>query len=283
VVHRHEGTGGDNWFFDLAQGRMQRLTFGTSQDNRSPLWSPDGTRVAFSSLRNNKSGVYVKLADGTGAEDLITESEASKTPMSWSPDGKLLVYTQETGAGDIWAVPVVGDKKPFPLLQTQYSEGWPQVSPDGKWMAYQSNETSRAEIYVKPFPEGPGKWLVSTDGGQYPRWRRDGRELFFYFNNSMIAAEIRVVGSSIDPGVPQTLFQLNSPNAAVNHPSYHRFAVTADGQRFLFSMPGAGGEPAAGSLADQIVALADQGGATVAVTPNATTVVLNWTRMLGEK
>jgi Tol biopolymer transport system component len=282
AVHRHEGTGGNNWFFDLAQGRMQQLTFDTSQDNRSPLWSPDGTRVAFSSRRNNKSGLYVKLADGTGVEDLITESDASKTPMSWSPDGKLLVYTQESGAGDIWAVPVVGDKKPFPLLQAQYSEGFPQVSPDGKWLAYQSNETGRPEIYVKPFPEGLGKWLVSTAGGQYPRWRRDGKELFFYFANNMIAAEIRVVGSSIDPGVPQTLFQLASPSAAENSPSYHRFAVTADGQRFLFSLAGARGTGSS-SVADEIVALAEQGGGTINVPPNTTTVVLNWTRMLAQK
>ena len=131
--------------------------------------------------------------------------------MSWSPDGKLVVYTQNSGNGDIWAVPVAGDKKPFPILQSTFAEGFPQVSPDGKWLAYQSNETGRPEIYVKQFPEGPGKWQVSTDGGQFPRWRRDGTELFFYFNNNLIVAAIRASGSSIEADVPKMLFGLAPP------------------------------------------------------------------------
>ena len=98
--------------------------------------------------------------------------------MSWSPDGKLLVYWQLGGAGDIWYVPLTGEKKPIPILQTPFAEVFAQVSPDGKWLAYQSNETGRAEIYIKPFPEGPGKWQVSTDGGIWPRWRRDGKGLY---------------------------------------------------------------------------------------------------------
>jgi dipeptidyl aminopeptidase/acylaminoacyl peptidase len=278
AVHRHEGPGGDIWLYDLAQGRMQRLTFDASQENSSPIWSPDGTRIAFSSQRNNKSGLYVKLADGTGAEELITESEAGKWPMSWSPDGKLLVYFQ---AGDVWAVPVAGDKKPVPLLQSPAVEVYPQVSPDGKWLAYQSNETGRTEIYVKPFPEGPGKWQVSTDGGQYPRWRRDGRELFFYFANNIIAAEIRVSGSSLEPGVPRTLFALPNPSTALAHPSYNRFAVTADGQRFLTSQAGAPGAAGTGSLADNIASAADGDDQLPgAAAPNTVTVVLNWPRML---
>ena len=283
AVHLHEGTGGDNWFFDLAQGRMQRLTFDAGQDNSSPVWSPDGTRVAFASQRNSRWGLYVKLADGTAAEELITESEVQKWPTSWSPDGKLLVYTQLTGSGDVWAVPVADDKKPVPLLQSLSAEGYGQVSPDGKWMAYQSNETGRAEIYVKPFPEGPGKWQVSTDGGQFPRWRRDGRELFFYFNNNMIAADVRVTGSSVEPGVPRTLFGLAVPSVALAHGVYNRYAVTADGQRFLISQAGAGGAATVGGIADNIATLADQGGASPNATPNAVTVVLNWPRMLKEK
>jgi len=284
AVHRHEGTGGDNWIFDVAQGRMQRLTFDASQHNQMPIWSPDGTRIAFGSQRDNRWGLYVKPADGTAVEELITESEAPKLPMSWSPDGKMLVYVQGAGTAlDVWAVPVAGDRKPVPLLQSPSVEAFPQVSPDGKWMAYMSNETGRVEIYVKSFPEGPGKWQVSTDGGVYPRWRRDGKELYFYFNNALIAADIRVTGSSVEAGVPRTLFGLAEPSATFPDGTYLRFAVTADGQQFLISQAGAGGGATAGGLADAIATLADGGGGSGSSTPNAVTVVLNWPRVLRQK
>ena len=149
-------------------------------------------------------------------------------------------------------------------------------------MAYMSLETGRPEIYVKPFPEGPGKWQVSADGGLLPRWRRDGKELYFYFDNSMRAADIRVMGASLEAGVPRTLFGLGDPSGAnpINHP-HHPFAVTADGQRFLVSQTGTGGR-GRGGLADQMIALVDRGGA-VAAAANQVTVVLNWTQMLKKK
>jgi serine/threonine protein kinase/Tol biopolymer transport system component len=281
AVHRHEGTGGDNWIFDLAEGRMQRLTFDTDQHNSNPIWSPDGTRIAFASRRNNKWGVYVKLADGTATEELITESEVLKMPSSWSPDGKLLVYTQATGVVDVWAVPVTGEKKPFPLLQGPYTEVSPQVSPDGKWLAYSSNETGRNEIFVKSFPEGAGKWQVSTDGGNFLRWRGDGRELYYHFGNTMYAVDIRVSGSSLTAGVPRILYGLGGINPSGDS-FYNRFAVTSDGQRFLVSQPAAAGLVNSGGLADQIAAAADQGGVASGGT-YAVTVVLNWHQMLKQK
>jgi Tol biopolymer transport system component len=257
---------------------MQRLTFDTSQDNSSPIWSPDGTRVAFSSHRGNKWGLYIKPVDGSATAELITESEVQKAPMSWSSDGNLLVYFQATGGGDVWAVPVAGDKKPFALLQSPNAEVFPEVSPDGKWIAYMSLETGGPQIYVKPFPDGPGKWQVSTDGGVFPRWRRDGKELFFYNGNNMIAADIRVTGSSLEAGVPRSLFGLADPSA--NHFAYHRYAVSPDGQRFLVSQPGAAGRGGGGGLADQMIAAADSG---AIATSDGVTVVLNWTQMLKEK
>jgi Tol biopolymer transport system component len=288
AVHRHEGAGGDTWFFDATQPRMLRLTFDVSQENSSPVWSPDGTQIAFGSQRNGKWGVYVKRADGSASEELITEGDQPAMPTSWSPDGKLLVYTVVQGpvAADIWAVPLAGDRKAFPLLQAPYPEAFGQVSPDGKWLAYLSAETNRAEIYVKPFPEGPGKWQVSTDGGNFPRWRGDGKELFFYVNNNMFAADIRATGSSVEPGAPRTLFQLPNPSVAAPHPAYNRFSVSADGQRFLISQPGVGAAAtAAGGLADVIIANVDRGGAAAGAgaTPNAVSVVLNWTALLKQK
>lgn len=282
AVHVHDGAGGDSWFFDSAQSRMQRLTFDATQDNSNPVWSPDGTRIAFGSRRNGKWGLYVKPADGTAKEELLTESDLSKMPMSWSPDGKLLVYWVEDPRtnGDVWAIPLTGDRKPMPIVQTPSNETMPQVSPDGKWIAYTSNETGRPEIYVKPFPEGPGKWQVSTDGGQWPRWRRDTKELFFnpVGAGNISAVEIRVTGSSIQPGVPQALFGIGNPNPP--HASYHRFAVSADGQRFLIPQQGAG-PTSSGGLADQLATTADQGQATS--TPNGVTVVLNWPQLLKPK
>jgi Tol biopolymer transport system component/tRNA A-37 threonylcarbamoyl transferase component Bud32 len=286
AVHRHEGNGGDTWVFDTAQNRMQRLTFDATQDNQGPLWSPDGARIVFASRRNNKWGLYLKSADGTGTEELITESDVVKAPFSWSPDGKVLLYFQSSGSADIWAVPLTGDRKPFPVLNSPANEQFAQISPDGKWLAYQSNETGRNEIYVKQFPDGPGKWQVSTEGGQFVRWRGDGKELYFAVVPNMMAVEIRVAGSSIQPGVPKILFGLpGNPSAAINHLPYHRFAVTADGQRFLVSQPGAGGPAVSGGLSATIASLADRGGSAAGPSsvPQAITVVLNWPQALKKK
>jgi eukaryotic-like serine/threonine-protein kinase len=213
---------------------------------------------------------------------LIMESEVPKAPMSWTPDQKMLVYFQ---TGDIWAVPVDGEPKPIPILRSAATEALPQVSPDGKWLAYQSNETARVEVYVKAFPEGPGKWQVSTDGGVWPRWRGDGRELYFVSAPSMWAAEIHVTGSSLQAGVPQSLFTLGAdPSLAAGHvASYHRYAVSADGQRFLLSQP-SGGVTTSGGLADQIASIADGGGTgIVGISPNGVTIVVNWAQLLTRK
>jgi Tol biopolymer transport system component len=282
ALHRHEGSGGDSWVFDFAENRMQRLTFDATQDNQSPIWSPDGTRIAFASRRSNKWGLYVKRADGTGTDELITESEAVKNPMSWSPDGKLLVYTQAGQARDIWAVPVADDKKPFPIVQTPADEAFAQVSPDGKWLAYMSNETARQEIYVKPFPDGPGKWQVSTDGGNWPRWSHDSKDLYFILAPNVMASEMRVTGSSIQAGAPRILFGIDNPTANHNNPSYHRYAVSADGKNFLTTQSGAGGGVAGGGVADQIAAIADRGG-TAPASISGVSVVLDWPRLLTKK
>jgi Tol biopolymer transport system component len=293
AVHRHEGLGGDNWSFDLTQGRMQRLTFDTDQDNQSPIWSPDGRQIAFSSRRDNKWGLYVKSADGTGNEELIFESDVPKAPLDWSPDGKLLVYTQLTPNPDVWAVPLAGEKKPIPLVQSESVEQYPQVSPDGRWLAYQSNETGRNEIYIKPFPEGPGKWQVSTEGGNFPRWGRGGKELYFTQGASMWVAAIRVTGSAPEAGVPQSLFGLGgNPSTALNaHNAYNRFAVTDDGEKFLMTLAGDQSNVVLG-ISETIASIADQGGTTlIPVIPGslpssstgAITVVLNWPRLMGTR
>ena len=287
AVHQHEPDGGDSWFFDA--GRMQRLTFNTPQDNSMPIWSRDGRRIAFGSRRNGKWGLYVKASDGTGPDEMIAESDLPKMPMSWSPDGKLLVYwvLDPKTRGDLWMVPVQGERKPVALLQSPADESFAQVSPDGKWMAYQSDETGMPQIYIRPFPEGPGnKSQVSTEGNisLWPRWRGDGKELFFFVAPNVMSADIRVNGSSVQPGVPRILFAiLGTPNVPVHAPAYHRYAVTPDGQRFLFPQP-AGAPTAQGGLAGVIAANVDRapGSGTIS-NPDAINVILNWTRALKQK
>jgi Tol biopolymer transport system component len=264
AVHRHDGNGGDIWLLDSAHREtMSRFTFDASQDNSMPIWSSDGSRIAFGSLRNGKWGIYQKPANGTGREELLVESDLPKMPMSWSPDGKYIVYwisDPKTG-WDQWVVPLGGDRKPFPFLQSPFNESWSQISPDGKWIAYSSNETGRYEIYVRTFPAGEGKWQISTNGGSFPRWRRDGKELFYMSASTltlgkMISVKVNPAGPTFEYGDPSELFDSGYINF-LHGLNYHAYAVSADGQRFLIPRPesSSSGETASGPI----------------------TVVLNWT------
>ena len=266
AVHRHEGGGGDIWIFEAGRGTMSRFTFDASQDSSMPVWSPDGKRIVFGSLRKNKWGIYVKQADGTGNEELLVESDNPKMPMSWSRDGRFIVYwvTDPKTSSDAWAIPMNGDRKPFPVLQTSFNEQWPELSPDGKWIAYTSNETGSAEIYIKQFPTGAGKWQVSTNGGVFCRWRGDGKELYYLstaVGGKMMAAEIHVASSSLEAGAPRALFDSGYANA-VHTTNYHTYAVSADGQRFLIPRPD----------------IAPPGDTSFPIN-----VVLNWTSLLNRK
>jgi len=262
AVHRHEGIGGDIWLFESARREtMSRFTFDATQDNSSPIWSPDGSRIAFGSLRNGKWGIYQKSASGTGAEELLFESDPPKVPVSWSPDGKSIVFSvrdPKTGF-DVWVLPLA-DKKPVPFLQSPFNERDPQISPNGKWIVYTSDETGRSEIYVRPFPTGEGKWQISNRGGLYPKWRRDSKELFYLEINAtprnLISVKVNPAGPTFEYGDPTVLFDSRFANAGHSTP-YQAFAVSPDGQRFLIPHP-------EGSD--------DQGTASTPIT-----VVLNWT------
>jgi len=238
AVHRHDANGGDIWIFEAGTETPSKFTFDATQDNSMPTWSPDGTQIAFGSRRNGKRGIYLKLSNNTRNEELLIETETPAMPMSWSPDGKLLVYwtNESKTSGDIWAVPLTGEKKPIAILQTPADERNPQVSPDGKWIAYSSNETGRSEIYIKSFPDGPAKIQVSVNGGVFPRWRHDGKELYFMSLVSLgnfMASEIRVTGSSIQRDVPRVLFQSVFVNGGHSAGQYQAYAASANGQRFV--------------------------------------------------
>jgi Tol biopolymer transport system component len=241
AVHRHDGSGGDVWLMDSARGTMSRFTFDAAQDNAMPIWSPDGSRIAFGSLRNGKWGVYEKAANRTGGEQLLVESDLQKMPMSWSPDGRFLLYWvigAKTG-GDQWMLPLTGDKKPIPLLQTSFNEAHAQISPNGKWVAYTSNETRRQEIYVRPFPSGDGIWPISVNGGTFARWRPDGTELFYMSATSLgklMSVKVNPDSPTLEYGSPTELFDSGYVNFT-HGLNYHTYAVSPDGQRFLIPRP----------------------------------------------
>ena len=228
------GDPGDIWIYDVARPVRTRLTFAPGSDT-APTWSPDGTRVAFSSQRSGDGDLYARTASGAGADELLSSSKVFKVANSWSPDGRYIVYTatpEKPGSkADLWLLSLP-DRKASPLAHTEFDEVAGAFSPDGRWLAYASNESARFEIYVKPFPEPGGKWQVSTAGGLEPRWRRDGKELFYLAPDGKVMAVEVGTGAAFEAGPPQALFVTSLKNAAG-----WRYDVTADGQRFLVNRP----------------------------------------------
>jgi Tol biopolymer transport system component len=226
----------DIWLIDAATGARSRFTFDTAADFE-PVWSPDGTHVVFASNRGGTLDLYRKRTTGSEEEHLLLNSATPKHPEAWSPDGRFLTYASlEAGTKyDISVLPVVGDRTPMPLLREEFSEGQSQISPDGRWMAYTSYETGMMEVYVRPFPRGEGKWQISTAGGADPRWRRDGKELFFISARGMLTAVSVVTDGAFTPGISTPLFDTRVDHLwddARNH-----YDVARDGQRFLVTTP----------------------------------------------
>jgi eukaryotic-like serine/threonine-protein kinase len=222
----------DVWTYDLQRDTMKRLTFDPAIDSTA-VWSPDGTRLLFASNRGHHFGLYVKNADGAEEEKLLAleaSNKVDKYPSDWSRDGKYILY--ESGQG-LWIAAI-------PELKTRVFVNEPatvkngQFSPDGRWVAYTSNESGKWEIYVTSFPEGRGKWQLSSDGGTQPRWRGDGRELFFLASDGKIMAVPVTAGANFDAGAPVTLFQAN-PRELVASSERVTYDVTKDGQRFLIN------------------------------------------------
>ncbi|MGH9861789.1 MAG: protein kinase domain-containing protein [Candidatus Acidiferrales bacterium] len=234
VVGAGEVAGTANiWVLDIARGTLTRLTFeGT---DRSVLWSPDGERITFNSERNGKTGIYWKPADGSGSEEALIPPGLTAIPESWSPDGKFLAISQVEGQnlGDLWILPLEGERKPKPFLQTRFDEWGAQFSPDGRWLAYVSTESGREEVYVQPFPGPGGKWQVSTDGGLFPLWSRSGRELFYLNRSNRLISVPVATQPSFAPGTPQGLF--DAPPAFTRALANGVYSPAPDGQRFLFA------------------------------------------------
>jgi eukaryotic-like serine/threonine-protein kinase len=236
AVHRHDPNGGDIWVFEPSRGPMSRQTFDPAADNSSPIWSSDGKQITFGALHDGKWATYTKVVNGS-SQELIYEWDGNAAPMSWSPDGEnivvRLVDAKTTRGADEWIVSIK-EKKATPLLHETANELRAQVSPDGKWIAYEFNETGRSEVYLKAFPSGQSKHQLSANGGIAPRWRGDGKELFFITDRGKMAAvKLSGAGSTLNISSPTELFE--SEIALLNHPggSSHFYAVSRDGTRFL--------------------------------------------------
>jgi Tol biopolymer transport system component len=229
----------DIWL--VAAARTTRLTFDAGLD-RYPIWSTDGSRITFDSNRTGKRNLYQKLASGVGAEELLVESQEDKVANDWSPDGQFLSYfsIQTATARDLWVWPMQGDRKPWEFLKTRFEERFGVFSPDGRWMAYMSNESGRDEVYIRPFAPAAstsagGQWQVSTAGGIFPRWRHDGKELYYVGpNGEMTAVPVEVNGTTLEPGAPVTLFTTRIYGGGVDIQLARQYDVTRDG-RFLIN------------------------------------------------
>jgi Tol biopolymer transport system component len=221
----------DIFTMDLARGLRTRFTFAPT-DEQTAIWSPDGQRIVYNARPKGYFDLFVKDAGGVGEETVLLSDSRNKTPLSWSPDGASLLYltgAQVVGNSDVWLLPIGGDHQPVPFLQTPFNETDARFSPDGHWVAYVSNETGSTEVYVTRFPGPTGKWPISSNGGNYPRWRADGRELYFIGRDGqLMAAQVSGARDDFSVGDVRPLFDLH-PNLSGRYP----YDVSKDGQRVL--------------------------------------------------
>ena len=243
---------GDVWLLDLERnGLATRLTFDAALD-AAPTWSPDGSRIVFASTRKGTNDLFGKTSSGAGSEQLLLSRDGSQVPLDWSHDGRFLLYSSE-GEG-FWALSMTGDGKTFPLLLSPaYIDA--RFSPDGHWIAYQSFESRRFEVYVTAFdgsgPASGAKWQVSAAGGTQPIWRRDGREIFYISpppDSTLMATAVNTRGGAFEVGATVRLFNVRPPGTTRSF-----YQVSPDGRRFLVNSP-----------------------SQIETTPMPITVVVNW-------
>lgn len=234
----------DVWVYEIPHGTLTRLTF--DENSTAPLWSVDGKRIAFRTTRGVDSGILWKPADGSGTEEnLVPRLGLITIPTSWSPDGKFLAYYSigtDTGR-DIFIAPLQGEREPRPFLQTKFDELHPRFSPDGRWIAYTSNESGQFQVYVQPFPGPGGKWQVSVAGGSQPIWARDGRELFYLSPNSDQVMSVSVTTQPNFSASPPRTVANTPPNLLTTALPSSIYDVSPDGKRFLFVKANAENSP----------------------------------------
>lgn len=235
AVGRRSTGGHDIWLLELARNVSTRLTFDPA-DDIWPIWSPDGSRIAFRSSRSGSGDLYLKSLDG--AETILLQTDKSKFADSWHPDGRLILYEDSDASGtDLWLLPMEGEKKPFPWVRSPFNEWNSRFSPDGRWVAYQSDESGRFEIYVREFTTsangisaGPA-YQVSRDGGEVPQWTRDGKELIYAGLDRMLRAVDVITTPRFTTLPAKTLFRFPAELDRA------MIALHPDGQRFLMPVP----------------------------------------------
>ncbi len=223
----------DVWLMDLASGAPSRFTFDTAVDF-TPVWSPDGQRIVFASLREGAPNLFQKMANGSGQEDALYRSTLAKLPSDWSTDGRFLLCgtVDPKTRYDLWVLSIAGDQKWEVFWQTPANESRAMFSPNGRWVVYESDESGKKEIYVQSFPASGAKWQISVSGGSQPRWRRDGKELFYLGGDRKITAvDVNTEAPTFAHGTPKAL--LGTRISKGEDRAGDQYVVTSDGQRFL--------------------------------------------------
>jgi Tol biopolymer transport system component len=238
---RDPGDPSDIWTLDLERRVLTRATTDPLTDS-CPAWSPDGTQIAFNSSRSGSYQIYRKSSGGSGPEEQLTTTSPGKCPLDWSRDGRYLLYRENAGTtSDLWALPLDDRSHPLPVVRSPFDEADGQFAPNGKWVAYTTDETGQYEVYVTAFPPAEngsdGRSQISSLGGRAPRWRGDGAELYYMTldGKKVMSVAVRAVGASLEFGPPHELFTASMPGDIGD--SQYPYDVTGDGKRFLIEEP----------------------------------------------
>ncbi len=243
---------GDIWTLDVERGTPTRLTFDDGEDT-APVWSRDGAQLAFTSgrrstLKSVPSALYRRPSNGTGNDELLFGGDPSLdilVPFDWSRDGRLLLFGRTKQPAiertDLWVLELDGERSARPIMESQARKGYAHFSPNGRWLAYATDESKRSEVVVQPFPDiGRGKWQVSINGGIEPTWRSDGRELYYLApNGDLMAVDVDTTGDAFMSGVPHALFATGVSQPDPNGRPENYYDVAPDGQRFLLNVQAA--------------------------------------------